>query len=295
MKIIRWTFLWPVLFLLAGCVSKKRYLTETAALREDAAAEQTALLFQLDTSATRIYRQELKIAELTGANAALFATQDKLQDRIDALQAEIEGLRESSQAREQSLDAELQSREALIRQKEQEMQELGDLLERQNAALRVVADSARIALTTVDSLAYSIELTRGAVSISLTEALLFRPGSTTRLKAEGADALARISQVLTDFPSLKIWVIGHTDNRPVPRSSIEDNWVYSVLRAATVVQLLTQDYDISTSRITAAGKGEFAPRASNETEEGRARNRRIEILIRPDEAELERAIRRRLP
>ena len=293
MKTSHWLFVW-IPILLTGCISKKKHLEEVNHLQEMATTERQELQYRLDMADTLIYNQELKLAERAGAIDALFTTQDRLQARIDLLQEEIERLQTSSEKREQTLDKALQDRVAEIAEKERQLRELGALLDRQNSALQTVLDSARIALMGFDPKDYILSFDQGEVSINLTEKLLFRPGSTTSMQQEGIVVLERISQALSAFPSLKIQVVGHTDNRPVPRRSINDNWEYSVLRAATVVRLLTKDFEISTSRIIAAGKGEFAPRVSNETDEGRAQNRRIELRIRPDEEELARAIRRRL-
>ncbi len=286
--------LWLLPLFLTACVSKKKYLTELSTLQEKADEERQALEHRLETANARIYDQELTIAEKNGAIEALFTTQDKLQNRIDTLQEKIEQLTASARARQQSLDAALREKAAEMAEKEQQLAELGALLDSQDAALQTVADSARQALAPFDSVQYAVDIERGVLSIHLSEALMFRRGSTSRMEEEGVAALERISRVLQNFPSLEITVIGHTDNQPTGRRSIDNNWDFSVLRAATVVRLFTEELDISTSRITAAGKGAFAPRASNETEEGRAANRRIQLAIQPDEAILERAIRRRL-
>ena len=92
---------------------------------------------------------------------------------------------------------------------------------------------------------------------------------------------------------MRVMVVAHTDNTP-PHSSFKDNWNYSVLQAATVARKLTSDYNISHNQVTASGKGEFNPRTSNATAEGKAANRRIELLISPNPEDLVKAIQNEL-
>ena len=123
---------------------------------------------------------------------------------------------------------------------------------------------------------------------------LFYSGSTNKTHTAGRLALDNVSHALSLYPTLEVLVIGHTDNSPLRRSSINDKWEFSALRAATVVQLLTQKNELSPNRITAAGKSEFAPRASNSTPDGRARNERIEIRVFPSQERLIRDLKRAL-
>jgi chemotaxis protein MotB len=93
--------------------------------------------------------------------------------------------------------------------------------------------------------------------------------------------LEKISDVLSRHAELDIVVEGHTDNVPIKSKEFKDNWDLSVIRATTVARILTRDYGLNPSQVTAAGKGEFQPKASNETAEGRALNRRTEIILAP--------------
>ena len=105
--------------------------------------------------------------------------------------------------------------------------------------------------------------------------------------------LAIISQVLSGYPGMFVTVVGHTDNKQ-PSSSYKDNWNYSSLEAAAVVRMLTDEFDLARNQVLAAGKGEFAPRASNETPEGRKLNRRIELTIEAREDNLIRELRKKV-
>ncbi|MFQ5448267.1 MAG: flagellar motor protein MotB, partial [Saprospiraceae bacterium] len=126
----------------------------------------------------------------------------------------------------------------------------------------------------------SLKIKNGKLYAGLSERLLFKPGSL-KLSKDAMSVLESIAVVLNNHPELDIIVKGHTDNVPVKSRDFKDNWDLSVLRATTVVRILTKEYDLNPSQVTAAGKGEFEPKASNETKEGKAQNRRTEIIIQP--------------
>ena len=127
--------------------------------------------------------------------------------------------------------------------------------------------------------------------MSMDEKLLFESGKTN-VNREGQKALTELGKVLESDPSLQVVVEGHTDNVPLSGSGpIKDNWELSVLRAASVTRILLENRNIDPKRITPSGRGEFMPVAENETKEGRARNRRTEIIIEPKLDELIRLIK----
>jgi chemotaxis protein MotB len=102
------------------------------------------------------------------------------------------------------------------------------------------------------------------------------------VESKGKDALKLLAGVLDKNPDIDIFVEGHTDNVPMKGSGdIKDNWDLSVVRATSIVKSLTDDYKIPPTRVTAAGRGEYFPKASNDTPEGRAKNRRTEIILSP--------------
>jgi len=108
----------------------------------------------------------------------------------------------------------------------------------------------------------------------------------------GFTVLDRISQVIQKYPNMNVSVVGHTDNTPPKRKSNVDNWNVSAQQAATVVRLLTEEYDLNPSQILLGAKGEYAPRASNGSEEGQKENRRIEFNIAPRSEELVNAVKK---
>jgi len=132
----------------------------------------------------------------------------------------------------------------------------------------------------IDGGQLTVSIEQGRIVINLPDNVLFKSGSAN-LNSEGKDALTKIAAVLSQFSDRRFQIEGHTDNRPINSARFPSNWELSTSRALTVVHLLT-DMGVSSENISAAGFGEFHPRADNETEEGRQLNRRIEIIMLPN-------------
>jgi chemotaxis protein MotB len=131
----------------------------------------------------------------------------------------------------------------------------------------------------------SVEVKNGKVYVSMSDKLLFRSGSAS-VESKGRDALKVLADVLDKNTDIDVLVEGHTDNIPIKTAQFRDNWDLSVVRATSIVRVLTNDYKTSPLRVTASGKGEFMPRASNASPDGRASNRRTEIILSPKLDEL---------
>lgn len=131
----------------------------------------------------------------------------------------------------------------------------------------------------------SVEIKNGKVYVSMSDKLLFKSGSVA-VESKGVEALQVLADVLNKNADIDILVEGHTDSIPIKTALFKDNWDLSVVRATSIVRLLSQDYKVSSTRVTASGKGEFFPKATNSTPEGRAKNRRTEIILSPKMDEL---------
>lgn len=125
-----------------------------------------------------------------------------------------------------------------------------------------------------------VEVKKGVVYISISDKLLFKSGSA-EINTKADEVLGKIAKVLNDHAQLEILVEGHTDNIPIQTACISDNWDLSTKRATSVVRLLQSKYKISPERMTAGGRSEYIPKLGNETSEGRAANRRTEIIVLP--------------
>lgn len=150
------------------------------------------------------------------------------------------------------------------------------------------SDSLNIALTnkltrslSTDELKeVDVKVLKGVVYISLADNMLFKTGSY-EINDRAMETLSKIAKIIKDYKDYDVLVEGNTDNVPISRPNIRNNWDLSDLRASSVVQVLQNDFGIDPKRMTAAGRGEYNPIASNDSELGRQRNRRTEIIITP--------------
>lgn len=150
------------------------------------------------------------------------------------------------------------------------------------------SDSLNIALTnkltrslSTDELKeVDVKVLKGVVYISLADNMLFKTGSY-EVNSRAMETLSKIAKIIKDYKDYDVLVEGNTDNVPISRPNIRNNWDLSDLRASSVVQVLQNDFGVNPQRMTAAGRGEYNPIADNDTELGRQRNRRTEIIITP--------------
>lgn len=175
---------------------------------------------------------------------------------------------------------ELDDKERLLSEREKALYELRQVIARQDSITKRLNDILRNALLGFNSDELSVEIKNGKVYVSMSDKLLFKSGSAT-VEAKGKEAIKLLAGVLDKNLDIDILIEGHTDNVPIKTAVYGDNWDLSVARATSIVRILTDEYKITPTRLTASGKGEFWPRATNETPEGRASNRRTEIILSP--------------
>lgn len=125
-----------------------------------------------------------------------------------------------------------------------------------------------------------IQVDKSAVMITLSDKMLFKSGSYV-ISDRAAEVLGKVSQILNSQPDLDILIEGHTDNVPIKSKCLQDNWDLSVMRATAIARVLQTKYNIDPKRITAGGRGQYVPIASNDTDEGRSTNRRTRIIVMP--------------
>lgn len=125
-----------------------------------------------------------------------------------------------------------------------------------------------------------IKVLKGVVYISLADNMLFKSGSY-EISPKAMDILSKIAKIIKDYNSYDVLVEGNTDDVPISKPNIRNNWDLSALRASSVVQVLQNKFDVDPARLTAGGRGEYNPIASNLTAEGRQLNRRTQIIITP--------------
>ncbi len=125
-----------------------------------------------------------------------------------------------------------------------------------------------------------VKVLKGVVYVSLADNMLYRSGSY-EVNDRAKTTLSKIAKILSDYKDFEVLVEGNTDDVPITRPNIRNNWDLSALRASSVVQVLQNDYGIAPNRLSAAGRGQYNPVATNDTELGRQRNRRTQIIITP--------------
>ncbi|MEX2595772.1 MAG: OmpA family protein [Salibacteraceae bacterium] len=205
---------------------------------------------------------------------ALRDTQLDLQKREDDLR-ELEELLNAKEKRLNQLEVELVNREARVK-------ELEEIIAQKDAAVRALKERISEALTGFKDKGLTVEQRNGKIYVSLEAQLLF-PSGSTKINEEGKRALIDLADVVKEEKDITILVEGHTDTDPFNGSgAIKDNWDLSVMRATSVVKILTDEGQMDETLLTAAGRGEYIPVADNSSSEGKAKNRRIEIILTPN-------------
>jgi chemotaxis protein MotB len=212
---------------------------------------------------------KVDLADLDGKHKTLAANYLDLQNKFKNLSGESLAISE-----------ELDAKGKLLSEREKSINEMMQVIARQDSITKRLNAVLRSALLGFNSDELSVEVRNGKVYVSMSDKLLFKSGSSA-VEAKGKEALKLLGGVLDKNPDIDILVEGHTDNVPIKTSVYKDNWDLSVARATSIVRILVTDYRIAPTRMTASGKGEFFPKATNDTPEGRAINRRTEIILSP--------------
>lgn len=207
------------------------------------------------------------LGQLERAQTALFAKEDELNVLSNSLDAKKEELKLAEE--------ELSARSIRVA-------ELETIINRKDSIVTSLKKSISKALIGLEGEGLTIEQRNGKVYISLEEDLLFASGKYI-VNNGGIAALNKLATALSAQVDLEILVEGHTDNVPLSgKGLVKDNWDLSVMRATNVVKVLTENQSLNPLQLTAAGRAEFVPIASNETKEGRGSNRRIEMILSPN-------------
>lgn len=203
------------------------------------------------------------LAENSKRNRELIAELDEKENKLAAEQARLEKLQKDLAARSSRID------------------ELEGLIAAKDAKMNALKTAVSNALTNFEGKGLTVEQRDGKVYVSMENKLLFSSGSWA-VNTEGRRAVQQLGEVLAQNPDIAVLIEGHTDNVPYGGSGqLQDNWDLSTKRATSIVQILRENSRIDPQNLTAAGRGEHAPVAGNETAEGKAKNRRIEVILTP--------------
>ncbi|MFO7824274.1 MAG: OmpA family protein [Cyclobacterium sp.] len=198
--------------------------------------------------------------------------------------AELASRLENAMSTSSSVRQELSDKEQRLMEQQETLDMLQKLLDEQRAIMENLKTTMDKALVQYQSDELQVYEQDGKLYVSMQDKLLFPSGSAT-VNRDGREALGKLAEVLNSNPDIQVMVEGHTDNVPI-QGRFEDNWALSTARASAIVRILTDTYDVIPERVIAAGRSFYYPKASNETEEGRAKNRRTEIILTPQLKEL---------
>lgn len=271
-----------LLFLFAGftsCVSKKKFVDATDSIK---ALQLDSLRFENDLALLRKSlhdnnqrNEELKkqLSDIASAKSLREQELDKARQLLSNTEQQLSTTQEQ-----------LSSKALTIEEQQKRLEQLQKLIDQQRSVVENLRNSINNALGQYKAEDLDVFVKNGKVYVSLQEKLLFKSGSAVVGK-EGQEALGKIAQVLNNDPKIQIVVEGHTDSIPI-RKTFEDNWALSTARAVSIVRILTKDYQVDPARVVASGHSYFDPRDTNATAEGRALNRRTEIILSPNLDEL---------
>jgi chemotaxis protein MotB len=203
------------------------------------------------------------------------ASINKLQSDIDALKQQIAQVSTDASNKQGQVNSLQQNLQA----QQKRLQDLQNLLDQQRKATDDLKNKMINALIGFSKSDLTITQKNGKVYVSLSEKFLFPSGSAV-VNDSGKIALSKLADVLIANPDIAVDIEGHTDSIPI-RGKFEDNWALSTARASSVVRILVNDYKVDPTRVIASGHAWFDPIDTNATPEGRARNRRTEIILSP--------------
>ncbi|OMP32556.1 OmpA family protein [Mangrovimonas sp. DI 80] len=296
------------LMLATSCVSKKIY-TDLEDKYAELKKENRDLADQNSSLSESLNKTKNDLDRLQKEYDAAVAQRDALKSDYEATKANLSNLKSSYDALEKNSSSEIaknvqKNRELLaqleakeqalanenarleklkqeLEARSQRVAELERVIASKDAAMGQLKDAISKALTNFEGKGLTVEQRGGKVYISMENKLLFQSGSWA-VGANGKEAVQQLGSVLAENPDIAILIEGHTDDVPYQgNGQLKGNWDLSTKRATAIVNILRENPSINPENLTAAGRGEFAPIASNDTPEGRAKNRRIEVILTP--------------
>ncbi len=247
--------------LMTSCASKK----DLVACQEENKALQANYQNtkeQLAASTTRVASLEEQIAELRKTNATLQASLEQSLSNASQNNVSIEKLVDQ------------------INESNQYIRHLVEVKSKSDSLNMVLTNNLTRSLSKEELKDVDVQVLKGVVYISLNDNMLYKSGSY-EISDRAGETLSKIAKIITDYKDYDVLIEGNTDDVPIKRENIRNNWDLSCLRASSVVQALQNDYGVDPKRLTAGGRGEYNPLQSNATEQGKQRNRRTQIIITP--------------
>ena len=244
---------------LVNCQTENKSLTESLqATKEDLAAK-NARVASLEE---QLAAQRQALAEQKKAYAALQQSLDKSLHNASQNNISIEKLVDQ------------------INESNQYIRHLVEMKSKSDSLNMVLTNNLTRSLSKEELKEVDVQVLKGVVYISLADNMLYKSGSY-EINSRASQTLSKIAKIIKDYKDYDVLIEGNTDNVPISKTNIRNNWDLSALRASSVVQALQNDYGVDPKRLTAGGRGEYNPIATNDTELGKQRNRRTQIIITP--------------
>ena len=254
--------------LLTGCASKK----ELVGCREENKTLSSTL-------------QSTK-EDLAGKNARIASLEETIAAQKKALAAQEEKYNKLQQSLDKSLTNASQNNISIeklvdqINESNQYIRHLVEVKSKSDSLNMVLTNNLTRSLSKEELKEVDVQVLKGVVYISLADNMLFQSGTYT-INSRASETLSKIAKIITDYKDYDVLIEGNTDNVPISRENIRNNWDLSCLRASSVVQELQNKYGVDPKRLTAGGRGEYNPLQPNDTDLGKQRNRRTQIIITP--------------
>lgn len=260
------------LLLMTSCVSKKK-LAEVQTSYDQLKTEHATL--QKDYNDAQV-----RIAEYTSDSKSLAARLKEEQERNKEMKEAYNKLQSSYQSNVQQGNVNISKLVDEINASNKFIKQLVDAKTKSDSLNQALTNKLTRSLSKQEMNDVDVQVLKGVVYISLADNMLYKSGSY-EIGDRAGETLSKIAKIITDYKDYDVLVEGNTDNVPISQKNIRNNWDLSALRASSVVQALQTQYGVDPKRLSAAGRGEYNPVASNNSAVGKQRNRRTQIIITP--------------
>ena len=272
MKILHLILPLAIAIVTTGCVSKKQY----ASLQSD-----NDKLKTLNSSLQKDYNDlQVSLAECSSESKSLATRLEEEQARNKELKEALAQLQSSYQESISQGNVNISKLVDEINASNKFIKQLVDAKSKSDSLNQALTNKLTRSLSRDELADVDVQVLKGVVYISLADNMLYKSGSY-EIGERAGETLGKIAKILADYSDYDVLVEGNTDNVPISQTNIRNNWDLSALRASSVVQALQNQYGIAPNRLSAAGRGEYNPIATNDTEAGKQRNRRTQIIITP--------------
>lgn len=256
----------------SSCVSKKQFT--------DLQTNYTQLQTKHSALQEEYNGAKVKLAEYTSDSKSLAARLAEEQQRNKELKEAYAKLQGSYQSNVQQGNVNISKLVDEINASNKFIKQLVDAKTKSDSLNQVLTNNLTRSLSRTEANDVDVQVIKGVVYISLADNMLYKSGSY-EIGERAGETLSKIAKIITDYKDYDVLVEGNTDNVPISQKNIRNNWDLSALRASSVVQALQTRYGVDPKRLTAAGRGEYNPVASNDSAVGKQRNRRTQIIITP--------------